>query len=74
MSYAEAGAALAATVSAIRARYGTRIRAIFAYQALDQRLPRVDSDREHYFGILTANGAFKGALTTTFRSLVRSQR
>jgi hypothetical protein len=73
MTYAETGAALASTVSAIRARYGTRIRAMFIYQALDQRLPRVDSDREHYFGILTANGAAKGALTATFRSLVRSQ-
>ena len=74
MSYAETGVALASTVSAIRARYGTRIRAIFVYQALDQRLPHVDSNREHYFGILTANGAAKGALTATFRSLVRSER
>ncbi len=74
MSYAEAGAALASTVSAIRARYGTRIRAIFVYQALDQRLPHVDSNREHYFGVLTANGAAKGALTATFRSLARSER
>jgi hypothetical protein len=74
MNYAETGAALASTVSAIRARYGTRIRAIFIYQALDQRLPRTDANREHYFGILTANGASKGALTTTFRALVRSQR
>jgi hypothetical protein len=74
MSYAETGAALASTVSAIRARYGTRIRAIFIFQALDQRLPRVDNDREHYLGILTANGAAKGALTKTFRSLVHSQR
>jgi hypothetical protein len=74
MSYAETGVALAATVSAIRARYGTRIRAIFVFQALDQRLPRIDNNREHYFGILTANGASKGALTRTFRSLVRSQR
>ncbi len=74
MSYAETGAVLASTVAAIRARYGTRIRAIFVYQALDQRLPRVDSNREHYFGILTANGGTKGALTSTFRSLARSER
>jgi hypothetical protein len=74
MSYAETGVALASTISAIRARYGTRIRAIFVYQALDQRLPRVDSNREHYFGVLKANGASKGALTATFRSLVRSER
>lgn len=74
LSYAETGAALTSTVTAIRARYGTRIRAIFVYQALDQRLPRSDGNREHYFGILTANGAPKGALTKDFRALVRSQR
>lgn len=73
LSYAETGAALASTVSAIRARYGTRIRAIFVYQALDQRLPQLDSNREHYFGILTANGRPKGALTKDFRALLRSQ-
>lgn len=74
MNYAETGVALSATVTAIRGRYGTRIKAIFVFQALDQRLPRVDGDREHYFGVLTAKGAPKGALTATFRSLLRSQR
>ena len=73
LSYAETGAALASTVTAIRARYGTRIRAIFVFQALDQRLPHLDSNREHYFGILTANGRPKGALTKDFRALLRSQ-
>jgi len=73
MSYAEAASALSSTVIAIRARYGTRVRAIFVYQALDQRPPTFDSDREHYLGVLGSNGAAKGAYTATFRALVKSQ-
>lgn len=74
MSYVEAASAISSTVSAIRARYGLRVRAIFIYQALDQRLPNTDAEREHYFGVLGANGAAKGAYTTAFRALVRTQR
>ena len=74
MSYVEAANAISSTVAAIRARYGLRVRAIFVYQALDQRLPGADSEREHYFGVLGANGAAKGAYTTAFRALVRTQR
>ncbi len=72
MTYAEAARALKSTIAAIRARYGERIRAIFIYQAFDQRLPGVDNDREHYFGVLTANGAPKGAYTQTIRSLLHT--
>jgi hypothetical protein len=74
MSYREAAQALKVTIGAIRGRYGERIRAIFLYQAVDQRLPRVDDNREHYFGVLAANRAAKGAYTETVRSLLRTLR
>jgi hypothetical protein len=66
-------AALKVTIGAIRARYGERVRAIFIYQATDQRRPRVDEEREHYVGVLTANRTPKGAYTAMVRSLLRSQ-
>jgi hypothetical protein len=74
MSYGQAAGALRATVRAIRTRYGERIRAIFLYQAVDQRLPRVDDNREHYFGVLAANRGPKGAYTKTVVSLLRTLR
>src|ERR1700680_2266917 len=39
MSYREAATALNSTLGAIRARYGERVRAVFLYQAVDQRRP-----------------------------------
>jgi hypothetical protein len=72
MTYGEAAASLRATLAEIRARYGERLRAIFLYQAVDQRLPRVDANREHYFGVLKANGAPKGAYTAAVKALLRS--
>jgi hypothetical protein len=74
MTYAEAARTLKGTVVAIRARYGSRIKAIFVYQAFDQRLPLHDKDREHYLGALTADGRPKGAYTEAIRSLMRSSR
>lgn len=73
LSYAEAANALTSTVTAIRARYGVRVRAIFVYQALDQRPPTFDGNREHYLGVLTSTGAAKGAYTAAFRTLVKGQ-
>ncbi|HEY7961454.1 MAG TPA: hypothetical protein VID29_05980 [Solirubrobacteraceae bacterium] len=74
MSYSEAAQALTVTLGAIRARYGERIRAIFLYQAVDQRLPRVDREREHYFGVLAANRRPKGAYTAAVKSLLAKPR
>jgi hypothetical protein len=73
MSYREAATALSVTIRAIRGRYGERVRGIFIYQAVDQRRPRVDDNREHYVGVLTANRTAKGAYTAMVRSLLRSQ-
>jgi hypothetical protein len=74
MTYAEAATSLQSTITGIRARYGERVRAIFIYQAFDQTRPHADSDREHYFGALTSDGAAKGAYTATIRSLLRTLR
>ncbi|HEY4426686.1 MAG TPA: hypothetical protein VGN08_00620 [Solirubrobacteraceae bacterium] len=74
MSYAEAASAMRSTIAGIRARYGTRIREIFVFQAFDQRPPEADSDREHYFGVLTSTGRSKGAYTTALSSLLRTMR
>lgn len=74
MTYSQAASALKSTVLALRARYGERIRAIFVYQALDQQQPQFDSNREHYFGALTASGAAKGAYTAAVRALARTLR
>jgi hypothetical protein len=70
MTYAQAGAALSATVGGIRARYGGRIRSIFIYQLEDHIPPGLDSDREDYFGVLQSNGSPKGAYTSAVRALV----
>ena len=74
MSYAEAARAVSSVVTGIHARYGRRVRAIFIYQAFDQRPPYADGDREHYFGALTSSGAAKGAYTAAIRSLLRVLR
>jgi hypothetical protein len=71
-TYGEAARSLSSTVSAIRARYGSRVRAIFVYQAFDQRPPQLERNREYYFGALTAEGAAKGAYTATIRTLIRA--
>ncbi|MCW3067391.1 MAG: hypothetical protein JWL67_16 [Solirubrobacterales bacterium] len=72
MSYAEAGSAIQSVISGIRSRYGARVRAVFVFQAFDQRRPESDSDREHYFGALTSTGGSKGAYTSTLSSLLRT--
>lgn len=72
LTYAQAARSLTGTLAAIRGRYGARIRSIFIYQAVDQRLPRVDGQREHYFGVLTANRRAKGAYTAAVSRLLRT--
>jgi hypothetical protein len=74
MSYVDAASSLQSTLAAIRARYRDRVRAVFLYQAFDQRPSQFEGNREYYFGALTANGAAKGAYTATVRSLLRTLR
>jgi hypothetical protein len=70
MTYAQAGQALTSTVGEIRARYGSRIRALFVYQLTDQSPPGHDNEREDYFGALQQSGNPKGAYTAAVHSLL----
>jgi hypothetical protein len=70
MTYDEASTALSSAVSAMKARYGTRLAALYLYQAHDQAPTGTSTDRESYFGALQSNEAPKGAYTTTVQSLL----
>ena len=70
MTYQEAASALDSTVAAMRARYGTRLRALYVFQARDQRASGTSSDREYYFGALQSNQASKGPYTAEVQGLL----
>lgn len=70
MTYGEASTTLSSTVSAMKARYGSRLAAFYLYQAHDQAASGTSTDRESYFGALQSNEAPKGAYTTTVQSLL----
>ncbi|HEY5044414.1 MAG TPA: hypothetical protein VII53_00995 [Solirubrobacteraceae bacterium] len=70
MTYEEAGADLASTVAAMRERFGSRLRALYLYQAQDLASSGTSTDREEHFGVLQYNGARKGAYTTEVESLL----
>jgi hypothetical protein len=70
MTYDAAGAALSSTVAAMRARYGSRLAAMYIFQANDQRASGSTTDREGFFGSLTPGGAAKGGYTTAVKSLL----
>lgn len=70
MTYDAAGTALSSTVSAMRARYGSRLAAMYLYQANDQKAPATTSNREAFFGGLTIDGAAKGGYTAAVKALL----
>jgi hypothetical protein len=70
MSYEEAASTLSSSVSAMRSRYGSRLAAIFLYEAHDQKPTGTTTELEGYFGALQSNGAPKGAYTTEVQSLL----
>jgi hypothetical protein len=70
MTYGEAATALTSTVNGMLARYGSRLRAMYLYQAQDLGASGSSSDREMYFGATQSNGAAKGAYTTAVQSLL----
>jgi hypothetical protein len=70
MSYQEAATTSSNTISAMRARYGTRLRAYYLYQARDQAASGTSNEREYYFGTLQHDLSPKGAYTTTIESLL----
>jgi hypothetical protein len=70
MTYSEAASTLESTVSAMRARYGDRLAALYVYQAHDQAATGTTTEREAYFGALQSTSAAKGAYTTEIESLL----
>jgi hypothetical protein len=70
MTYDQAGTALSSTVAAMRARYGSRLAAMYLYQAHDQRDSGSSSSREYYFGGLTLDGTAKGSYTAAMKTLL----
>ncbi|MHB8531985.1 MAG: hypothetical protein ACYDC2_04625 [Solirubrobacteraceae bacterium] len=72
MSDTEAGSTLASVVGGMRARYGSRLHALYLYQAQDQKAENATNNRENYFGVLQSNGASKGAFTATVQAVLAS--
>lgn len=70
MTYSEAATILGSTVSEMRARYGSRLRAFYLYQAQDLSESGTSTDRDEYFGALQYDGAPKGAYTSEVKSLL----
>jgi hypothetical protein len=70
MTYQEAATTLESTVSAMRARYGSRLATVYLYEAHDLKATGASTEREAYFGALQSNEAPKGAYTTTVESLL----
>lgn len=70
MSYQEAANVASSTIGAMRARYGSRLRSVYIFQARDQQPTGASTNREYYFGALQSNQASKGAYTTEVESLL----
>ena len=70
MSNAEAASTLAGVFAGMRSRYAGQLKALYLYQAQDQKAEGASSDRECYFGLLQSNGATKGAYTTEVEALL----
>jgi hypothetical protein len=70
MTYDQAGTALTSTIAAMRARYGSRLAAMYLYQAHDQKSTGTSTSRESYFGGLTLDGTAKGSYTAAMKTLL----
>jgi hypothetical protein len=72
MTYEEAASTLSSSVTAMRSRYGSRLAAVYLYQAHDQQPTGTSISLESYFGAVQSNGSPKGAYTTEVKSLLSS--
>lgn len=72
MTYSEAASTLESSISAMRAKYGSRLRDVYLFQARDQQPTGSSTEREGYCGALQTNQATKGAYTTTVENLLSS--
>lgn len=70
MTYSEAATTLTSNLTAMRARYGSRLASFYLFQARDQDETGASSSREGYFGALQSNEAPKGEYTSTVQSLL----
>ena len=72
MSDAEAASTLATVVGGMRRLWGSRLKALYLYQAQDEKPEGISNEREYYFGLLQSDGAPKGAFTTEVESIIAS--
>jgi hypothetical protein len=72
MTFAEASGVLSATVASMHAHYGSRLAALYLFQAHDQQPAGVGTNLESHFGALQKSGEAKGSYTSTVQSLLSS--
>jgi hypothetical protein len=70
MTYSQAATTLTSNLTAMRARYGSRLASLYLFQARDQKDTGTADGREGYFGALQSDEAPKGAYTDTVQSLL----
>jgi len=72
MSNAEAATTMATVFTGMRTRYAGRLKALYLYQAQDEKPEGTSNEREFYFGLVQSNGAAKGAYTAEAESVLAS--
>ncbi|HUB35243.1 MAG TPA: hypothetical protein VL972_00325 [Solirubrobacteraceae bacterium] len=70
MTYGEAASTLETAISGMQAKYGSRLRALYVFQARDQDATGASTEREGYCGALQSNQASKGAYTSAVEKLL----
>lgn len=70
MTYSRAATTLSTTVARMRARYGSRLAAMYVYSNRDLHRPGQGNDREGFFGALRYDGSSKGPYTQAIRRLL----
>jgi hypothetical protein len=70
MTYATAATTLHDAIAGMRARYGSRLAALYLYSTSDLQPTGASDDREHYFGALESDKSPKGAYTSEVRTLL----
>jgi hypothetical protein len=68
MTYDGAASTLRSTISAMRARYASRLAALYLYSASDLNNSGATTDREAYFGALKLDRGTKGSYTTEVKA------
>ena len=61
---------LSSTISGMTARYGSRLAALYLFQANDQQPAGTGTNLESHFGALQLSGEAKGSFTSVVESLL----